>query len=486
MYNVALPEINWPLLGPIVMVIVAGLIGLIIEMFNPKRTNNAIVVTSLVGLVGSAILLVQNLSIAPQETFARMLLHDNIGSMLQLAIVAATFLTVLFSEGYLREKRVPFAEFYPLLLWASAGAMIMVSTSSLLMVFIGLEVLSIALYVMAGLCRDEERSEESAIKYFLLGAFATGFFLYGISFVYGATGGVHLGGIQAAWAQGDVTTKNLLIFGVSLMLIGLAFKTALFPFHQWTPDVYQGAPTNVTAFMAAVSKIAAVGALFRVLDAGAGMKSLWLPILTVLAILTMLGGNIIATAQKDVKRILGYSSIANAGYILCAILAHIKSPDKVTSQSLIFFLYNYAIMTIGAFAVISLLARAGKEGTRLNDLNGMWQKAPFVTVTFVIFVASLIGIPPTGGFFAKLYVFNDLLTADLVPLAIVLAVSSAISAYYYLAMIFAAMVSEESETGMAKATPSLALKTTCALCAAGVFAMAIFTSPILTAMGGVQ
>jgi NADH-quinone oxidoreductase subunit N len=339
---------------------------------------------------------------------------------------------------------------------------------------------------MAGLCRDEERSEESAIKYFLLGAFATGFFLYGVAFVYGATGGVHLEGIQLAWAQGEATTKNLLIFGVCLMLIGLAFKTALFPFHQWTPDVYQGAPTNVTAFMAAVSKIAAVGALFRVLEAGAGMKSIWLPILTVLAILTMLVGNIIATAQKDVKRILGYSSIANAGYILCAILAHLKVPDKVTSQSLIFFLFNYAIMTIGAFAVISLLARSGKEGTRLNDLNGLWQKAPFVTATFVIFIASLIGIPPTGGFFAKLYIFNDLLTADLVPLAIVLAISSAISAYYYLAMIFAAMVSEESEMGQAKATPNMALKTTCAICAVAVFAMAIFTSPILTAMGGVQ
>ncbi|MBL8087872.1 MAG: NADH-quinone oxidoreductase subunit N [Chthonomonas sp.] len=479
MFDVALPTIDWLVLSPVIAVLVAGVLGLMIETLRPKQNNNVIVGVSLVGLGVAAVLLGQQLQLFPTETFARMVVRDQLATLLQLALVGVGFIALLFSEGYLREKRIAFGEFYPLVLWSTAGAMIMVSTNSLLMIFIGLEILSISLYVLAGLSRGEEKSEESALKYFLLGAFASGFLLYGTAFVYGATGGVHLSGIAQAWALNEPMTRNLLSFGMGLLLVGLCFKSAFVPFHQWTPDVYQGAPTNVTAFMAAGSKIAAIGVLYRLLDACLLMKDLWLPALFWIAVLTMTVGNVLAVVQKDVKRLLGYSSIANAGYILAAIVAHAHMPATIGFSTVAFFLFNYALMTLGAFAIISLAAKDGKEGTRLADMNGLWKRAPFIAVVLIILVASLIGIPPTGGFFAKLFIFQDLMTAGLTGLAITLAVNSAISAYYYLGIIYHALVADEGTIKTPGAKPNLGLTAACALCAFGVLAMAIFNSPIM-------
>src|SRR5205085_6526905 len=216
---------------------------------------------------------------------------------------------ILFSEGYLREKRIAFAEFYPLVLWSTSGAMLMATSRNLLVIFLGLEVLSIALYVMAGMSRSEEKSEESALKYFLLGAFASGFLLYGIAFLYGASGSLRIDDIAASWASAEPFARTLLVFGISLILVGLSFKSAFVPFHQWTPDVYQGAPTNVTAFMASVSKIAALATLWRFVTDTNALTDFYVPILFTIAILTMTIGNIVALVQKDIKRILGYSSI---------------------------------------------------------------------------------------------------------------------------------------------------------------------------------
>src|SRR5205085_2348323 len=279
---------------------------------------------------------------------------------------------ILFSEGYLREKRIAFAEFYPLVLWSTSGAMLMATSRNLLVIFLGLEVLSIALYVMAGMSRSEEKSEESALKYFLLGAFASGFLLYGIAFLYGASGSLRIDDIAASWASAEPFARTLLVFGISLILVGLCFKSAFVPFHQWTPDVYQGAPTNVTAFMAAGSKIAAIAALFRVLESSGTMINYWLPGLAVVAVFTMTVGNLVALMQKDVKRILGYSSIAHAGYILVAILAHARSVENpslngdIGFSTTAYYLLSYSVITIGAFAVISLVARKGREHTTLK------------------------------------------------------------------------------------------------------------------------
>jgi NADH-quinone oxidoreductase subunit N len=487
MYNneFPIPSIDFRAILPMVIVMVTGIVALIVEIARPKQNNNPIVGVTLLGLVAAAFALFGQLGQAPSETLAGMVTQDQFGILMQLLLVVACFLCVMFSEGYLREKRIPFGEFYPLVLWSTSGAMLMATSKNLLVIFLGLEVLSIALYVMAGMSRSEEKSEESAVKYFLLGAFASGFLLYGIAFFYGATGSLRVDDMSRAWAAGGLQGHTLLLFGLGLMLVGFSFKSAFVPFHQWTPDVYQGAPTNVTAFMAAGSKIAAIAALFRVLEASTAAISFWLPAMTVIAVLTMTVGNLVALMQKDVKRILGYSSIAHAGYILVAVLAHSRSvanPEAYGSigfGTTVYYLFSYALMTIGAFAVISLVAKSGRERTTLEDLHGLFHRDPAAAVMLVIFMASLIGIPPTSGFFGKLLIFNDALGAQLNGLALVLAVNSIISISYYLAIAKAAFVAEEGSERTVAAKMSPGLAGACTLCAIGVFAIAIFTGSIM-------
>lgn len=484
MFDVLPPAIDWPIILPAILVIATGVLALVTEMLVPRRSNALIIVATLAGLLISAASIVRQFGYADATTFAEMALRDRAALVMQLILVGSCALAVLFSENYLREKRIAFGEFYPLLLWSTAGGMIMVSTTNLLMLFLGLEVLSIALYVMAGMSRNESKSEESAIKYFLLGAFASGFLLYGIALMYGATGSLQLETIGEAWARNDTTTHNLLIFGMGFLLIGLGFKAAFVPFHQWTPDVYQGAPTNVTAFMAAGSKVAAIGALLRIFDAAVPLRDVWLPAMFWIAIITMTVGNLVALVQKDVKRMLAYSSIANAGYVLVALLAHAKRPDMIGVQSTIFYLLGYALVTLGAFAVVSLTAKGGHEGTRFSEMNGLWKRSPLAAGILVLFMASLIGVPPTAGFFGKFYIFQDALAADLVPLAIVLAVNSAISVYYYLGLARSAFVEEETEPSDSPQPMSAGVFSTCTICAAGIVAIMFFIPSIMGYLSG--
>lgn len=483
-FNFAPPSIETLAIIPVAIVALIGVLALIIEMLRPKKNNDFIVLVSLVGLVGAAAVLVKNLGVDSFETGAGMILLDSFGTVLQLTIVITAALTILFSESYLREKRIPFGEFYPLILWSASGAMLMSCTTNLLMIFLGLEVLSISLYVMAGMSRREEKSEESALKYFLLGAFASGFLLYGISFIYGATGSLNLVDIKLAWINGTANTHVLLLLGLALMLIGLSFKASLVPFHQWTPDVYQGAPTNVTAFMAAGSKIGAIAALWRVLDASLRMGMYWIPALSVIAVLTMTIGNLVALTQKDVKRTLAYSSIAHAGYILVGILAYAQAPQVVSQGTIAYYLLSYSLMTVGAFAVVSLVAKSGEESTKFESLNGLYKKAPIAGLCLVVFVASLIGIPPTSGFFGKLLIFQDALHAGMTPLAIALAINSAISVYYYLGIVYAAVIKDPAQgTENEFARPGPGVNVACVLCAAGVIAAAVFLSPLSQSSG---
>ncbi len=466
---------------PVLIVAITGALALFIELITPKRTNNLMIGVCLVGLLAGMVSVARNLGAGYGESFGGMVTTDGFSQAMQLLVMLATFLCVLFSEGYLREKRIPFGEFYPLALWSATGAMIMFSTGNLLILFLGLEVLSIALYVMAGMSRSEEKSEESALKYFLLGGFASGFLLYGIAFIYGATGSIHLGHISSAWLLGGQQTHVMLVFGLGLLLIGLSFKSAFVPFHQWTPDVYQGAPTNVTAFMAAVSKIGAIGALWRVLDGCLVLSDYWLPAMFWVAILTMTIGNLIALVQKDVKRILAYSSIAHAGYILVALLAHAKDPVKVGYDATVYYLLSYSLMTIGAFAVVSMSARGGREQTGLNSLHGLWKRSPLAAVALLVFMFSLVGIPPTAGFVGKLLIFNDALTANMTPLAVALAINSILSIYYYVGIAKAAFVDEED--AVTSRPMGFGLVSACALCAVGVVACAVFFTPITNLIG---
>lgn len=468
------------MLWPIIFVISAGVVALIIEMFRKNRSNTGIIWTSLLGLATAGYFVAVQFSMPDGATFANMIVRDRATLILQLLLIGICAISILFSEGYLREKGIAYAEFYQLALWATAGGMVMVSTTHLLILFLGLEILSIALYVLAGLSRREARSEESAIKYFLLGAFATGFLLYGIAFIYGGTGGLELGQITKAWASDDPTVRNLLLFGAGLILIGLCFKAALVPFHQWTPDVYQGAPTNVTAFMAAGSKVAAIGALYRVLDAMISMRDFWMPALYGIAIATMVVGNLVACVQRDVKRTLGYSSIANAGYLLVALLAHFKDPEKISLGATLVFLIAYSVMTLGTFAVVSLSTSQGKEGTRFSDLYGLSQRSPFAAALLVIFVASLIGVPPTAGFFGKLLIFQDALKAGMLPLALVLAGASVVSVHYYLGLVKAAYSpAEDAMIPGPSRKPNFGLVAATVVCAAAVLAGSMFAEPVL-------
>jgi NADH-quinone oxidoreductase subunit N len=475
------PEIDWLMILPTLIVAGFGILALIPEIIFPKRQNLPIIVISLMGLLIAGATVAIQYTQPAGETFGGMVIRDNFALSMQLLIIGSTFLAILFSEGYLREKRIPFGEFYPLVLWSAVGAMVMATSRNLLMIFLGLEILSIALYVMAGMSRSEEKSEESALKYFLLGAFASAFLLYGIAMVYGATGSIHTDGIAAAWLGTDPNAKVVLLFGLGMMLIGLSFKASFVPFHQWTPDVYQGAPTNVTTFMASVSKIGAFAALVRVLDGcmAEGMSQYWIPALYWIAILTMVFGNLIAVIQKDVKRILGYSSIAHAGYMLVGVIAHYKDPANVGLTTLSYYLFSYSLMTIGAFAVISMVAKGGKEGTRLKDLHGLWHRSPLAAGALVLFSASLIGIPPTAGFVGKFLIFSDALTSGFSTLAIVLAVTSIISVYYYLGIVRAVFVADEDAEKARSAPMNPGLAAACIACCVGVVAAGIFYNSIV-------
>lgn len=472
------------MLAPVSIVILTGIAALITEMLRPKQNNNVIVGVSLAGLSVAAISVFLQLGQPAERTFNGMILRDQFGLMIQLLLIGVCFVCFLFSEGYLRHKRIAYAEFYPLALWSTAGGMIMAGTSNMLMIFLGLEVLSISLYCLAGMSRNEQKSEESSLKYFLLGAFASAFLLFGISFFFGMSGSLELENVMAAFIKGEDSLKTLGLFGSVLVIIGLGFKMALVPFHQWSPDVYQGAPTNVTAFMAAASKAAAIAALVRFLTAMAPVREFWMPILFAVAIATMLVGNFAALVQKDVKRVLGYSSIANAGYLLVAIFAHVKYPDKIGLGTLVFFLMGYSFMTIGALAVVSTTAKSGNEGTTYQDLNGMFKRNPFAAGMLVLFMAGLIGIPPTAGFFGKLQIFQNALQTNLVPLAIVLGVTSAASVFYYLKIAVAAFVDDEGAVPAQTGSAGGGLKVALILCAAGTLVFGLFMTGMTDFIAG--
>jgi len=455
------PGVDWNLLLPITSVILTGVVVLLWDLFLPHRSNLALILLSLLGLGVAGYFQVQLWDLPNAQTFANSLLSDRLSVVTCLILLGATALTLLFSEGYMRQRNASFGEFYPMILWATAGAMLMISSTDLIIIFLGLETFSISLYVLTGLIRSDRKSEEAAMKYFLLGAFASGFLLYGIALIYGGTGTSQVTDIARAWEVGGRDVHSLLIAGVGLLLVGLGFKAALVPFHMWTPDVYQGAPTSVTAYMAAVAKTAAFVTLLRLLWAAGALQDFWMPIVSVLAVLTMTVGNLLALVQTDVKRMLAYSSISNAGYMLVGVLA--GKADVV-----MYYLIAYSLMTIGAFAVVGLTARGGQEGTTYGDMRGLWKRAPFVATTMLVFMVSLAGIPPTAGFFGKWLIFRSAIENGLAPLAIVLAVNSVISVYYYLRLTVAMYVDDElvERPSLPALTPGLVIAT--AVCAAGI------------------
>lgn len=390
------------------------------------------------GLSGAASILLLS-GRARMEMFEGAVLIDPQAVVFHLIFLTVAALTVLTSVGHLRGEGTGHGEFFALILFAVAGMTMMAASESLLTLFVGLEILSICLYVLAGFTRDRVYSVEGALKYFLLGAFSTGFLLYGIALLYGVTGRIDLRGIARYLTSGGREALDpLFLAGAALLLIGLGFKVAAVPFHFWAPDVYQGSMAPVSGFMAAGTKAAAFAMLLRVLTVGLGeppVRDRWIAILGVLAILTMIVGNVVALAQRDIKRMLAYSSIANAGYLLVAVVAGGRNGQM--TPIVLFYLAAYAFMTVGAFSVAALLGRAGEadQGYALSAYAGLARRRPSLAAAMAIFMLSLTGIPPTGGFMGKFYVFKSAVDAGMYGLAVVGVLTSVVGAVYYLRIV---------------------------------------------------
>ncbi|GIW51136.1 MAG: NADH-quinone oxidoreductase subunit N [Gemmatimonadales bacterium] len=342
-------------------------------------------------------------------------------------------LTVLLSLDYLKREGVRIPEYYLLLLFGTLGMMFMGGGSDLIVIFLGLELMSVAVYVLAGIDRRSPFCAEAALKYFLLGAFASGFFLYGIALIYGATGTTNLV-LIGTQVSGFALSSNLMaLLGLGLLLIGFAFKVAAVPFHMWTPDVYDGSPTPVTGYMAAAVKAAGFAALLRVLFHSFGGVVVWHEALWWLAVITMVAGNLVALAQRQLKRMLAYSSIAHAGYLLAAV----TSGSSAGAAAFLFYALAYTLMTIGAFAVLAAAGRGGERGVSVDDLNGLGSRRPWLAAAMTVFMLSLLGFPGTAGFIGKWYILSAAIDANQQLLAVVLVLTSVISAGYYLPPVMA-------------------------------------------------
>jgi NADH-quinone oxidoreductase subunit N len=439
---------------PLLVVTATGLLVLILDPFTSPAHRDRLGILSLAGVAVAAIALVERRGVS-EIVFGGMLAADGFAWFFNLLFLLVAGLTLLISMPYVRRFGMDQGEYYALLLFSTLGMMIMASSLDLITIFLGLETLSISLYILAGFLRERLESNESAVKYLLLGAFASGFVLYGIALVYGATASTNLKRVAEVVASGKVTSPTLLIIGMGLLIIGFGFKVASVPFHMWMPDVYEGAPTSVTAFMIAGTKAAAFAAFLRILmTALPSLQPDWGRILWVLAVLTMTVGNVVAIAQSNIKRMLAYSSIAHAGYILVALVA----ANKLGGGSILFYLVAYSFMNLGAFAVVIALALQDRERVSIHDYAGLGLKYPFLGAAMALFMFSLAGIPPTGGFMGKFYIFSAAIQAKYIGLAIIGVLNSVISAYYYLRITVVMYMGQgEAEPAAGRLSPALGL-----------------------------
>lgn len=431
---------DWWALGPAIA-LTAGMLVLLLLEFLPERPGGARSGGLTLLTLGAAAACVWRVRDVKRALFEGMFVHDGFTVFFTMLFLAIAAVSVLIAWDYLKRTRLKAAEYYALLLASTLGMIIMAASNDLIGIFLGLELMSIALYVMVGFRRNLLESNEASLKYFLLGAFASGFLLYGIALVYGAAGSTNLRTIAAFMADSPMLGNPLFVVGALLILTGFAFKVAVVPFHMWTPDAYEGAPTSVTAFMSAGAKAAGFAALLRVvLSALAELQADWRPILTALAVLTMTVGNVTALLQSNVKRMLAYSSIAHAGYVLVALIA--GGPAGAAAAT--FYLAVYAFMNLGAFGILALLGREREERVMVTDFAGLGFRQPLLGFAMTVFLVSLGGIPPTAGFMGKVYVFGAALDAGLVPLVVIGVLNSVVSVFYYL-RVTVAMYMEEPQ-----------------------------------------
>lgn len=500
MNEVTFPAIAWQQLAPIIIVLGAGAIGVLVEAFAPRTSRRVIQLwltfAALIAAFATVVIAAGSFETVVDGAAA----IDGPGLFLMGAVLLAALLAgLLMAERRVdpsgdafaaRASAMPGSEderqftargylqtdIWPLLLFSTGGMMLFVSANNLLLMFIGLEIMSLPLYLLAGMARRRRLlSQEAAIKYFLLGAFSSAFFLYGAALVYGFAGSVSLGGIADA-VTGQPQLSGLLLGGIALMSVGLLFKVAAVPFHSWAPDVYQGSPTPVTAFMASGVKVAAFGAMLRLMYVAFGGSAWdWRPAFWVIAVLTFFVGAMVALAQSDIKRMLAYSSIAHAGFLLLGVIA--VTPDALSST--LFYLLTYALATVGAFAVVMLIRDDTSETSSLDAWRGLGRRHPLLAATFTLFLLSFAGIPLTAGFVGKFAVFSSAAAAGEGWLVLLAVIASAIAAFFYLRVVVVMFFSDPVGDGPSVAVPSWATRATIAVAAVVTIVLGLFPQPLL-------
>ena len=426
----ASPIIVWRAIAPALALVVGGVVTLMVGAIMRRPKRSALAVMTLLSLATSGGLTLR-LAIDDRNVVALqgMVALDGVALFTNLILLITAGIVTLMSFEYLRARRIHRFEFYPLLLLATAGMVMLASANDLLMVFVSIEVLSLALYVMVGLARHDQGSQEASMKYFLLGAFSSAILLYGIALAYGATGETN---ISAMAGQVGAADARMMLLAAALIAVGFAFKVSAVPFHMWTPDVYQGAPTSVTGFMAAGTKAAGFAALLRVFLVAFGTVQWdWRPALWGISVATMVVGSLLAIVQSDVKRLLAYSSIAHAGFLLVGVVA----ANEQGKAGTLFYLLVYALMTLGAFAAVMLSAPSGRERLDLASWVGLGQRHPLFAGAMTLFLLSLAGIPPTAGFMGKFFVFQAAIDAGETGLVIAGVLASVVAAFFYLRLI---------------------------------------------------
>src|SRR5688572_24258848 len=496
------PNVNMPIILPELIVALVGIIVMVYDSFYPKdRATTGTM--SLIGLAVAGILLtIMWTDGQPGGTWNGMIAHDNLRLGFSFVFLLVSAMTVLISTVWVERENVPVGEYHALLMFATFGMMLMASGNDLVVIFLGLETLSIATYVMCGLRRGDLKSNESAMKYFILGSFASAFLLYGMALVYGATGSTNITEIASRVANANFPA--LLLVGGAMMVIGFGFKVATVPFHIWTPDVYEGAPAPITGFMAGGPKAAAFASFVRVFVLGfplvAGVQAsgylhdAWMTALTIMAILSMTVGNVVAIMQNNVKRMLAYSSIAHAGYAMVGFVgagAAKSSGDRDEAiASVAFYMLTYAITNLGAFAIVALVGQKNDRRTDFEDYNGIGFRSPGLAFTLSLFMLSLLGLPLTAGFMGKVLVFRPALEAGntmLTILVVAAVVNTAVSAYYYLRLIvvmfFRERASDWNEPKMPAGLAAALLITVLGMLYLGVFGSDVidkFSQPVRT------
>ena len=426
-----------------------ALVGVVLIVWDIFSNDDArIPWIAAVAMLAAMVLEALRLGDASTTAFFELVRVGGVASFINLIILGSSLVSIVLSVPYLQQIRHAYGEVYALILFATSGMLMLGTANNMVTVFVGLETMSIALYILTGLVRHDEGAIESALKYFLLGAFSTGFFLFGIALIYGSTGTMYFTEMAAGYAARDMVV--LFWAGVGLFLVGFLFKVSAVPFHMWTPDVYQGAPTTLTGYMSTASKAAAFAALVLVLFHGIGHTTIgsdgggnWQLVLALAALVTVVLGNLLALTQNNVKRMLAYSSIAHAGYVLIGLAAGTSS----AYSGVVYYLLIYAIMNIGAFGVMAILEWDGKEGRvqTLDSLSGVAHRHPLLGIVMGVFMFSLIGFPPFGGFFGKIAVFAPAVEVGLTWLAIVGVLASVVSAGYYLRVVYVFWMRPESD-----------------------------------------